>query len=345
MFSVTIIVKHIFLNLVFGLVFFFLAVLYTVSQHNEHLPKQNNGTQWKLLKYLINHQQKTKAEKRRSWGFTNPGFQIPQHLCERGGHQRSPKVSAGHHSLRAPPPITADRTEQTEERGCGKIAQSPNVVNWHVTRRLSSVCHYGPSNARPGPGALGAGWQKYSEMSWGSWFAFPFFFSSSREQVFHNHWLNSILMSRLSDELPALRPLWNREEEGGCFAWWAWHLYVSYYTAAEERANIDVRFIGLFFSVFLRWTSTLVSLLSFGQNSSAVLFSSVSLLSTSAHGTVANWHHAGMQDLWDSLSQMESNSSAPLKHSASFLASVLQQPTPLSPPSTPRAVGALVTLL
>lgn len=43
-------------------------------------------------------------------------------------------------------------------------------------------------------------------------------------------------------------------------------------------------------------TGILVNLLPFGQNSSGVLFSSVSS-ALAARGTLANWHHTGIQDL------------------------------------------------
>lgn len=92
----------------------------------------------------------------------------------------------------------------------------------------------------------------------------------------------------------------------------------------------------------LCWTSILVSLLPFGPNSSAVLFSSVSLTS-SAQGMVANWHHTGIQDLWDSLSQTEREpflNTPPQKTISLFVASVLQQPI-----ISLSAVGPLVTLL
>lgn len=74
-----------------------------------------------------------------------------------------------------------------------------------------------------------------------------------------------------------------------------------------------------------------------------LLFSSVSS-TPSAQGTVANWHHTGIQDLWDTLSQTEREGAIPQHPSSKsisfFVASVLQQPI-----ISPSAGGTLVTLL
>lgn len=57
-----------------------------------------------------------------------------------------------------------------------------------------------------------------------------------------------------------------------------------------------------------------VNLLPLGQHSSGVLFSSMSS-TPSAQGTVTNWHHTGIQDLWDTWGPTEGEGAIlPRKH-------------------------------
>ncbi len=135
-------------------------------------------------------------------------------------------------------------------------------------------------------------------------------------------------MSTLRNELPALLLLWN------CDGMFCLIIFTSFISLCEplhcrsstgsvlkerlptdvvtllKRDRTDVAFLLQTTDLTvtcLCCTSILVNLLPFGQNSSGVLFSSVSSTS-SAQGMVANWHHTGSQDLWDSLSLTERES-------------------------------------
>lgn len=155
--------------------------------------------------------------------------------------------------------------------------------------------------------------------------------------MFHNYWLNIILMSLLRYELPALLLLWICEGMVWLIVFtsfvrlffFMWDVTLHILNPPCDKRMFAHRCLGLPFypkqliwlSHVLCWTSIPINLLPFGQNSSGVLFSSVSSTS-SAQGMVANWHHTAIQDLWDSLSQTEGEpflSSPPPKPAASLL--------------------------
>lgn len=129
------------------------------------------------------------------------------------------------------------------------------------------------------------------------------------------------------------------------FAWSSWRFFSAFvsHDAACFLLNACWRTAVLGMWPFSPQTTDLthmfnvVNLLPLG-----LLFSSVSS-TPSAQGTVANWHHTGIQDLWDTLSQTEREGAIPQHPSSKsisfFVASVLQQPI-----ISPSAGGTLVTL-